>query len=241
MSSNYIEQAITGRESLFRQKLNQLRTTGEIQRWASTSNQAGLKELEQSVYLKNIDSTLAQSDPRCLEKIALLDSLTEVYNHDTIIRMLKDEVKRSQRYKNNLCVLAVIVDSMDDIAKQGGALAYDFILKAVAQLLMRSVRDVDFPGRYDRDRFVIVCPETALDGAICLAKRLCNSVNPEGIADMGKTWHISLSIGISTFPEPAENDEQLLSLALQSLRLAEQVGGNTYVSPKAKATKMIQQ
>ena len=41
-------------------------------------------------------------DPRQLEKLALLDSLTELYNHDTINRMLKDEVQRALRYKREL-------------------------------------------------------------------------------------------------------------------------------------------
>ena len=48
------------------------------------------------------------------------------------------------------------------------------LLKAVAQYLMKSVREVDIPGRYDLDHFLIVCPETNMDGALSLAGRLCD-------------------------------------------------------------------
>ena len=241
MATNYNEQAICGRESLFRQKLNQLRNTGEIRRMAVASNQAGLKEIEQSIYLKNTDTTLAQSDPRRLEKLALLDSLTELYNHSTTSRLLKDEVRRAQRYKNDLSVLVITIDSMHAIAKQNSPFVCDSILKATAQILMRCIRDIDIPGRYNRDHLILVCPETEPLGAACLAERLCNQIKAEDISDMEKTWHITASIGISTFPQPAQNDEQLIHLALQSLQLAEQKGGNTYVSPKSGELKMYPQ
>src|SRR5271170_4698230 len=112
ISSNYSEEAIVGRESLFRRKLSQLRTTGEIKRMSTNNNQAGFKEIEQSIYLANVNSNWVHSDPRQLEKVALLDSLTELYNHDTINRMLKDEVKRALRYKKELSLLIITIDCL---------------------------------------------------------------------------------------------------------------------------------
>lgn len=49
ISSNYSEEALVGRESLFRQKLSQLRTTGEIRRMAVSSKQTGFKEMENRI------------------------------------------------------------------------------------------------------------------------------------------------------------------------------------------------
>ena len=106
---------------------------------------------------------------------------------------------------------------------------------------MRCIRDIDIPGRYNRYHLILVCPETESLEAACLAERLCNQIKAEDISDMEKTWHITASIGISTFPQPAQTDEQLIYLALQSLQLAEQKGGNTYVSPKSGELKMYPQ
>ena len=55
-SSNYSEEALFARESLFRQRLSQLRNTGEIKRQTVSTTQAGVKELEQRIYLKNVDT-----------------------------------------------------------------------------------------------------------------------------------------------------------------------------------------
>ena len=93
--SNYNEEAIVGRESLFRQKLMQLRTTGEIKRKTINNHHTGFKEIEQSLHLKNLNASWVHGDPRQLERLALLDCLTELYNHDTINRMLRDEIKRN--------------------------------------------------------------------------------------------------------------------------------------------------
>ena len=117
-SSNYSEEALFARDSLFRQKLSQLRNTGEIQRMTVLSTQAGLKEMEQSIYLNNAGSTFVQGDPRQLEKLALLDSITEFYNHDTISRLLKNEIKRCRRYQRELSVLAITIDSLSQIEKK---------------------------------------------------------------------------------------------------------------------------
>ena len=235
-SSNYSEEALFARESLFRQRLSQLRNTGEIKRQTVSTTQAGVKELEQRIYLKNVDTAFGQGDPRQLEKLALLDSLTELYNHDTVIRMLKDEVKRCQRYKKSMSILAVAIDSITQLEKQTPIVS-DSILKNIAQILMQIIRDVDIPGRYDRDRIIIICPETSQDGALCLSDRLCRQISAENISQIENSKHTTISIGIAEFAQPAENEEQLLYLAFQALKLVENAGGNNYGLMKAKTLK----
>jgi len=240
-SPNYSEDALFARESLFRQKLSQLRNTGEIRRATESSIQAGIREMKQGLYLKNVGSTFEQGDPRQLEKLALLDSLTELYNHDTITRMLKDEVKRSQRYKKETSILVIGLDFLTYTENQGGPIAADSVLKAAAQLVMDTIRDVDLPGRYNRDHFLLVCPETPLVGALCLAERLCRLTCTERFSKMEESWKITFSIGLAALFEPAENDEQLLHLAFQALSLVEQSGGNNYGAVKTKSAKMCRQ
>ncbi len=226
ISSNYSEEAVVGRESLFRRKLSQLRTTGEIKRMSANNKQAGFKEIEQSLYLNNLNSNWLNSDPRQLEKLALLDAVTELYNHDTISRMFKDEVKRALRYKKALALLIINLDCLEQVTKYGGPVAYDSVLKRTAQSLMQMIRDVDIPGRYDREHLLIVCPETTAEGASCLAERLCQQIGSQRSSDISQSWHISLSIGIAAFPSQAQNDEQMLKFAFKALKSALQSGGN---------------
>ena len=108
--------------------------------------------------------------------------------------MLKDEIRRAQRYKNPLALLAIVIDAMPTITDQTDAIIFNPLLKAVAQFLMKTVREVDIPGRYDLDRFIIVCPETNLDGALTLAGRLCTSIESENISAPGQESHITISI-----------------------------------------------
>lgn len=226
ISSNYTEEAIVGRESLFRRKLTQLRTTGEIKRVSANHNQTGFKDIEQCIYLNNLNSSWVHGDPRQIEKIALLDSITELYNHDTINRMLKIEVKRALRYKKELALLVITLDCLTRVAKYGSPDSCDIVLKKAAQSLMQTIRDVDIPGRYDREHFLVICPETTAAGAVCLAERLCHQIASQESHDVNQNWHITLSIGIAAFPLPAQNDQQILHLAFNALSVALQSGGN---------------
>lgn len=222
------QEPLLARESLFRQKLNQLRRSGEITRTTISSYQSRFKDIEQTNYLSNLYSSFENTDPRQLETLSLLDSLTELYNHNSLCRILCNEFKRAKRYQNDLTVLAMAIDPLTDISKQTDGFVFDSMLKEVAQFLMRTVRDVDIPARYDLERMIIVCPQTNLDGGLCLAGRLCNGIQSEHLSAISKKLSITISLGIATYPSVAQNDEQLISLALQSLTLAQQSGGNTF-------------
>lgn len=225
---NYNQEPILGRESLFRQKLHQLRNTGEVKRIISNSRSSQFRQIEQSQLLNNVSSALEHADPKVLENLALLDTPTELYNHNTLCRVLQDEVRRGQRYKKSLALLAIALDSLPYANCSTDAMAFDGLLREAAQFLMKAIRDVDIPGRYDLNRLVIICPETNLDGALCLAGRLCSSIESENFSIIGKKSPVTISIGIATFPDLARSHEVLLHLAMQSLTIAKQSGGNTF-------------
>jgi two-component system, cell cycle response regulator len=222
------DEALLGRESLFRQKLNQLRNTGEIQRTIISSHYLGFKAIEQNHYLNNVSQSLQHTDPRQLESLALLDMHTELYNHNTLCRILKDELRRAMRYKNPLALLAIAIDNLHHSADETDSNACDVLLKVAAQFLMKAVRDVDIPARYDRDSFIIVCPETNLDGAISLSGRLCTGIEAEEFPVSGQRSKLTVSIGMATFPDLADGYEKLLYLAFQALKDARHSGGNTF-------------
>lgn len=222
------DEPLFAREGLFRQKLNQLRTTGEISRVRNTDSQARLRELEQSAYLQNAQNVMTNADPQEMERLTLLDSLTQIYNHNTIVRIFREDLKRARRYKNYATVLMVAVDNLREIQAQRGALVSDSILKGVANFLMKEIRDVDIPSRYDGWHFAIVCPETDPSGVQVLAERLRNKIITERVSDVGQNWAITLSMGIAGFPAHGMQAEDLFHRALQALQESEMSGGNTF-------------
>jgi diguanylate cyclase (GGDEF)-like protein len=228
MSLNYEGEPLLARESLFRQKLNRLRRAGETEKTEINSRYSGFKTIEQTHYLNNAQNSLQHTDPRHLESLALLDIHTELYNHDTLSRVLKDETRRAQRYKKALTLLAISIDNLPSIIDHIEVTVFETLQKSMAQFLMKAVRDVDILGRYDLERFMIVCPETNLDGAIVLCGRLCKKLETEDFAIGGQLSRLTVSIGLATFPDIADSHDRLVSLAIQSLKAAKQAGGNTF-------------
>jgi len=224
-----------GRESLFRKKLNQLRTSGEIQNLQGYDSASRSREIETGAYLEQVHTTLAKTDPVDLDRLTLLDGLTELYNNKTITRVLKDELKRSKRYKYNTAVVMVKVDGFDEIIGRFGHLASDSVFKGSAAFLMNTIRDVDIPARYNADTFVVVCPQTDVSGASVLAERLRNKIYTERISDIGQNWTVTISIGISAYPSGGTKEEDLFKSSMEAVLDAQRRGGNTFSISESEA------
>lgn len=220
------QEPLFAREGLFRQKLNQLRKTGSIAQNAKVDSQSRIRELEQGSFLTNVESTLKDADPKEMERLTLLDSVTELYNHNTVTRILTDELRRSKRYKHDCTIIMLLIDGLYQAQQGYGPEVSDSILKGVADFLMAEVRDVDIPARYSAELMLIVCPETSTEGTCVLGERIRNKVCLERVSDLGQNWHVTLSIGIASFPEHASNFDDLINKAETALNTAVDQGGN---------------
>lgn len=229
------DQPIMGRESLFRKKLNQLRTDGHLNQLPTSDSARRTREIEKSNYLDNLHNTLAtNSDPVEMDRLTLLDGLTELYNNKSIVRVLKDELKRSRRYKYATTVLLLRVDGFHEIQGKFGHLASNSVLKGTANFLMSIIRDVDIPGRYDGETFVVVCPQTDLAGASVLAERIRAKIYTERISDVGQNWTVTVSQGLAAYPVSGQKEDELFRSALNALNDAQRRGGNTYSFSEAE-------
>jgi diguanylate cyclase (GGDEF)-like protein len=226
MGSNQ-DQPWLGRESLFRRKLNQLRTTGQIGNLQQAESVNRIKELEKSTYIDQAYTNLAKGEPQEMEKMTLLDNLTELYNHQTIMRILRDELKRGKRYKYASVVLVVSIDGLSEILAKFNQLAVDSILQGTANFLMKTIRDVDIPARYDSTTFLMICPNTDLSGGTVLAERIRNNISQDRISDVGQNWTVTASIGLIEFPGLGSgNEEDVVRLALEAMTDVRSRGGN---------------
>ncbi|HNG75750.1 MAG TPA: diguanylate cyclase [Candidatus Obscuribacter sp.] len=229
------------REGLFRQKLNQLRNTGNLNQSAKPQPQADaqsrFRELEQGSYLSNVQSSTytGKGDQQEAERIALLDSVTELYNRNTVMRILRDELKRTKRYKHSLGLLVIKVDEMAKIGKSFGQNTVDSVLKGTANFIMSKVRDVDIPARYDTDTFLVICPETDPKGVSVLAERIRAKIMLERVSDVGQNWHVTVSQGIAGYPGNAQKADELVEAAVNAAKKASESGGNQTVTASIEA------
>ncbi len=221
------QEPLFAREGLFRQRLNQLRKDGRINQPPAPDSINRLKELEHGNYLANVQSTLSQQDPKEMERITLLDSVTQLYNHTTVTRALTDELKKSKRYKRNCSVLVLLVDGLYGIQQSYGYETADSILKGVADFVMNEVRDVDIPARYSAEELLVVCPETDAKGTAILAERIRTKICLERVSDIGQNWHVTCSIGIACFPDSATTIDELVEKARVALNQSIDNGGNS--------------
>lgn len=221
------QEPLFAREGLFRQRLNQLRKDGRISQGPTPESINRLKELEHGNYLANVQSTLSQTDPKEMERITLLDNVTQLYNQASVTRILTDELKKSKRYKRNCSVLIMLVDGLYGVQQSYGYDVADSILKGVADFVMNEVRDVDIPARYSAEELLIVCPETDAKGTAILAERIRTKLCLERVSDIGQNWHVTCSLGIASFPESAGNLEELIEKSRVALNQSIDNGGNS--------------
>lgn len=185
-----------------------------------------VKELEQRAILTNTQQQFTTAKGEELERLALLDTLTELYNSRTLLKELKDELKRAKRYKRPVSLLMVSIDGFKEISRQYGPLTADAVLKVVASVLQACVRDVDIAARYSADEFAIVLPETNASGAAIVAERIRQRTAQQSVQHNWQSMKVTVSIGLASFPAHAREHDELIARSIQALELAVQRGGD---------------
>jgi len=187
-----------------------------------------VKELEQRSLLTSFSLSAANGED--IEKLALLDSLTELYNSRTFLKEMKDELKRAKRYKRPVSLCMVSVDGFRDITRSYGALTSDAVLKVIGGVLKGAIRDVDIPSRFSSDEFAIILPETNASGAAIVAERIRSRVANHGITHNWHNLKVTTSVGLAAFPTHAREHDELLSRTVQALEQAVQKGGDVVIT-----------
>lgn len=189
-----------------------------------------VKELEQRSLLTSSNASVSNASGEDIEKLALLDTLTELYNSRTFMKEVKDELKRAKRYKRPVSLCMVAVDGFRDIQRSYGALTSDAVLKVIGGVLRGAIRDVDIPARYSADEFAIILPETNASGAAIVAERIRNRVASHGITHNWHNLKVTTSIGVAAFPTHAREHDELMARSVQALELAQQKGGDQVIT-----------
>jgi diguanylate cyclase (GGDEF)-like protein len=152
---------------------------------------------------------------------ARIDSLTGLANRRALEEILAAEISRAQRFAHQLAVVLLDLDRFKEINDSFGHAAGDVMLRAVSRLLTSLARQGDTVARWGGEEFVVVLPETDLEGARRFAERLRRTIEAHAVGDM----RTSASCGVATML-PEDTVEELLGAADQALYQAKSNGRN---------------
>jgi diguanylate cyclase (GGDEF)-like protein len=163
-----------------------------------------------------------------IEKLAITDGLTGLFNHRTFQEKLSLELRRLNRFSGPLSILISDIDYFKKINDSYGHPAGDLVLKEVAKKLKDTVRDVDVPARYGGEEFAAILPGTDSEGAKIIAERLRKGIRDSSFSAGGAQFRITISIGIATSSD-AKKKEDLIEKADKALYYAKHHGRNQTV------------
>lgn len=156
---------------------------------------------------------------------AMTDALTGLLNRYGLQRSLTRELAEVRRYQRPLSCLVIDLDNFKTINDTYGHFAGDTTLKQVASLLTDAVRRSDMVFRYGGDEFLVLLPETDLDGAVVLAEKISKDIAARSFGDAGHVFHLTLSTGAANLRDD-ESGNDMIARADSALYYAKERGRN---------------
>lgn len=158
-----------------------------------------------------------------LERMAVIDVMTDLPNHRAFQDRLAYEIKKSFRHGRTFSLIILDVDHFKIYNDKYGHPAGDVLLTQLAKLMRMSVREVDLPARYGGEEFAIILPETDKYGGAVVAERMRSRV-----ADYPfKHRQVTISIGVAEFPSDGEDAGALISAADKAMYYSKTHGRNS--------------
>jgi diguanylate cyclase (GGDEF)-like protein len=180
--------------------------------------------------------TLAEQAAVCLqnlvlhervERLAAIDELTGLLNHRRLQEVLAREVRRAERYASSLALVMLDIDDFKQVNDRYGHQQGDAVLRAVAEVVRGSVRQIDFAARYGGEELAIVLPEIDIDGAVRLAERIRGAIADVAVPlPDGGTLSVTASLGVAAFGPTAPGRQELVTAADAALYRSKRGGKN---------------
>jgi two-component system cell cycle response regulator len=169
-------------------------------------------------------------------KLSLTDALTGIQNRRYLSDALPGEVARARRFSRPLSVVMCDIDHFKRVNDTYGHPAGDAVLRDFAAMLNGRIRvDIDWVARFGGEEFVVVLPETDLDGAMRVGERLRAATAGLEVRHEGQTIRLTASFGIATASAPWPEGsvaEQLLAQADLCLYLSKKQGRDRVTGEK---------
>jgi len=194
-------------------------TAAERELFAYLTNQA-------SVSVENVDLH------ETVQRQAVTDELTGLFNHRRFQEVIAAEVERARRYGQEMGLIMLDIDNFKQVNDRYGHLQGDLVLREVARVLRQSSREIDEPARYGGEEMAVALPQTDLEGAFKFAERVRHSVEALDLPLLSGdgTLKVTASFGVASLASADHADKDALVAAADSaLYEAKRAGKNRTV------------
>lgn len=184
-----------------------------------------LARVEAMLRIKRLHDHVAEARAK-LEELSIHDEFTGLYNYRYLHTRMTEEFKRAERYHEPLAAMVVDIDELEAHNRAGGRERGDRVIRAVADALRRSVREVDVVARFGGDEFLALLPNTHFAGAVTVAERFFRDVAEHPMSKDGEgDKPIRLSAGVALYPSrDVRSKDQLVRAADEALLHAKRDG-----------------
>ena len=195
-------------------------TDGERELFTYLSRQAG-------VSIENVDLH------ETVQRQAVTDELTGLFNHRRFQEVMFQEVERAKRFGGDMGLIMLDIDNFKRVNDTYGHMQGDLVLREVARVLRESSREIDEPARYGGEEMAVALPGTDLDGAFNFAERVRHAIESLELPllEGGGTLKVTASFGAAALErDDGEVDKDaLVAAADAALYRAKRSGKNRTV------------
>ncbi|NIB40811.1 ABC transporter substrate-binding protein [Pseudomaricurvus alkylphenolicus] len=162
------------------------------------------------------------TDKKRIELLSKTDKLTGLFNRLHLDDVLDHEFRRAKRYGVEFSVVLCDLDNFKSVNDSYGHLVGDQVLTSIAHLLRHNSREIDAVGRWGGEEFLLICPNTAAEGAGQMADKLRQAIE---VLELGEVGHTTASFGVAGSQGKASVTD-LVRAADEALYRAKKTGKN---------------
>ena len=161
-----------------------------------------------------------------LQELTIKDALTGLYNRYFLMEIAPSRMREASRHSISYSLIIIKIDRFKTIDENYGHVTADNVLKEIATLLSKSIRQEDIAVHYDDEEFILMLSHCNISNAAIIAEKICKSIESSHPSDL----NVTVSIGITGISQDStEHFSQLLNTARDTARQAQSNGGNQVV------------
>lgn len=188
-----------------------------------------IQQTNQDFIKRNLE---LQDMQKQLQVLATRDALTGLYNRRYILERIEEKLPEVKRHRLDCCIVMMDIDHFKQVNDHYGHAVGDDVLRAVAKILMRELRQEDVVARYGGEEFLIFLPMTDIASAQLLVERLRYALSTHDFQAKQESFSMTASFGI-TQHQVQHSIDKTIDIADKALYQAKRAGRNcVMVLPK---------
>jgi diguanylate cyclase (GGDEF)-like protein len=163
-----------------------------------------------------------------MERQAVTDELTGLYNRRAFIPLGEKEVGRARRYHRPLALILFDIDHFKSVNDSHGHLIGDHVLQVLTKLVTKTTRATDVVCRYGGEEFIVLMPEASREEGLAMAERLRQEISRMTVVTEAGTLSLTVSLGVAALrADEDESFESLIARADRAMYQAKAAGRDT--------------